>query len=341
MRFLAYAYILVCSILCSNCTSKKGESEAEKVITVKVAKVAATSTQNGKNYVGTVEANSSSSLSFQVMGNVSKVLVSEGERVSKGKLLATLDRTTLQNTYNAALSALKQAQDAYDRMKTLRESGSLPEIKWVEVESKLQQAQSMEQIARKNRKDTGLYAPFSGVIAKKSVEPGMNVMPGMEVMQLADINSVNIKIAVPENEITSIERKQAASISVAALGNHFFEGVVSEKGIAANPLSHTYEVKIKLTNAQEKLMPGMVCSVTVSGTDNKPAIIIPNSVVQLKSEGTRFVWLAKNEKATLRIIQTGALTQKGIIVTGGLEEGDLVITEGNQKVSEGTKIVVR
>nr|WP_320058943.1 efflux RND transporter periplasmic adaptor subunit [uncultured Bacteroides sp.] len=341
MRFSAYAYMLVCVILFSNCTGKRDESEADKVITVKVAKVTTTATRNGKNYVGTVEANSSSSLSFQVMGNVSKVLVSEGERVSKGKLLATLDRATLQNTYNAALSTLKQAQDAYDRMKTLRESGSLPEIKWVEVESKLQQAQSMEQIARKNRKDTGLYAPFSGVIAKKSVEPGMNVMPGMEVMQLADINYVNIKIAVPENEITSIEKKQAASISVAALGNQLFEGMVSEKGIAANPLSHTYEVKIKLTNTQEKLMPGMVCSVTVSGTDNKPEIIIPNSVVQLKPEGTRFVWLAKNEKATLRIIQTGALTQKGIIVTGGLEEGDLVIMEGNQKVSEGTKIVVR
>ncbi|MBP1614224.1 MAG: efflux transporter periplasmic adaptor subunit [Bacteroidetes bacterium] len=341
MRLLIYAYILVCTILFSNCTGKKGESEADKAITVKVERVTATGTQNEKNYVGTVEAGSSSSLSFQVMGNVSKVLVSEGERVSKGELLATLDRATLQNTYNATLATLKQAQDAYDRMKTLRESGSLPEIKWVEVESKLQQAQSMEQIARKNRKDSGLYAPFSGVIAKKSVEQGMNVMPGMEVMQLADINDVNIKIAVPENEITSIEKKQAASISVAALANQLFEGIVSEKGIAANPLSHTYEVKIKLTNIQQKLMPGMVCSVTVIGADKKSEIIIPNSVVQLKPDGTRFVWLAKNEKATLKIIQTGAFTQKGIIVTEGLKEGDMLITEGNQKVSEGTKIVVR
>lgn len=341
MKFLVYVYILVCVILFSNCTGKRGESEADKVITVKVAKVAIIATQNGKNYVGTVEASSSSSLSFQVMGNVSKVLVSEGERVNKGKLLATLDGATLQNTYNATLATLKQAQDAYNRMKTLRESGSLPEIKWVEAESKLQQAQSMEQIARKNMKDSRLYAPFNGVIAKKSVEPGMNVMSGTEVMQLADINYVNIKIAVPENEITNIEKKQAASISVAALGNQLFEGIVSEKGIAANSLSHTYEVKIKLTNTQQKLMPGMVCSVTVSGTDNKPDIIIPNSVVQLKPEGTRFVWLAKDNKATLQIIQTGALTQKGIIVTKGLEEGDLVITEGSQKVSEGTKIVVR
>jgi len=341
MKLSAYVSIVICAILFSNCTRKRGQSETDKVTTVKVVKVTTTAIQNGRNYVGTVEANSSSSLSFQVIGNVSKVLVSEGERVTKGKLLATLDRATLQNTYNASLATLKQAQDAYDRMNILHESGSLPEIKWVEVESKLQQAQSMEQIARKNAKDTGLYAPFSGVIARKNVEPGMNVMPGVEVMQLADINSVNIKIAVPENEITGIEKKQVASISVAALGNRLFEGIVSEKGIVANPLSHTYEVKIKLTNAQQELMPGMVCSVTLRRMDKNPEIIIPNSVVQLKPEGTRFVWLSKNGKATLKVIQTGALTQRGIIVTEGLEQGDLVITEGNQKVSEGTKIVVR
>jgi len=341
MKLLAYVNIVICAILFSNCTRKTGQSDTNKVTTVKVVRVATTTYQNGKNYVGTVEANSSSSLSFQVIGNVNKVLVSEGERVTRGQLLATLDRATLQNTYNASLSTLKQAQDAYNRMKILYESGSLPEMQWVEVESKLQQAKSMEDIARKNVKDTGLYAPFSGVIAKKSVEPGMNVMPGMEVIQLADINNVNIKIAVPENEITSIEKKQMASISVAALDKQLFEGVVSEKGIAANPLSHTYEVKIKLTNAQQKLMPGMVCSVTVKGMNENPEIIIPNSVVQLKPDGTRFVWLSKNGKATLKVIQTGALTQRGIIVTEGLEQGDLVITEGSQKVSEGTKIVVR
>ena len=63
-------------------------------------------------------------------------------------------------------ASLVQAQDAYDRMKTLYENKSLPEIKWVEVQSKLQQAQSMESIARKNLEDASLYAPFDGVIGK-------------------------------------------------------------------------------------------------------------------------------------------------------------------------------
>lgn len=81
-------------------------------------------------------------------------------------------------------------------MKTLYENKSLPEIKWVEVQSKLQQAQSMESIARKNLEDASLYAPFDGVIGKRNVEAGENVQPGKPVFTLLDVGTVNIKIAV-------------------------------------------------------------------------------------------------------------------------------------------------
>ncbi len=340
MGFFRYTCILVCSILLFSCTGKKDESGANKSVAIKAIKVVADSTESGKNYVGTVEASSTSSLSFQVMGNVSKVLVTEGEKVNKGQLLAVLDKATLQNAYNASAASLKQAQDAYSRMKQLRESGSLPEIKWVEVESKLQQAKSMEQIAKKNMKDAGLYAPFNGIISRKNLDPGMNVMPGIEVFQLADIKDVNIKISVPENEVANIEKKQTADISVSALNNRMFEGVVSEKGIVANPLSHTYEVKIKLSNKTLELMPGMVCNVTVHALKNRMAIVVPNSAVQFNPNGEHFVWLAQNGVATRKVVQTGALTAKGIIITNGLNEGDMIITEGNQKVSEGTKITL-
>ena len=248
MKLAAYTGILLSALIWISCSGKKDENQAIRAVPVKVVKVSESSYMNSRNYVGTVEAVSSSSLSFEVMGNVSKVFVTEGENVQKGKLLATLDKATLQNSYNASLASLKEAQDAYNRMKSLYDNGSLPEMKWVEVQSKLQQAVSMEQISRKSLKDAGLYAPFSGVISSKSIEPGMNVMPGIEVMQLADISTVNIKIAVPEKEISRVNKGQQAEVRVGALGDKLFTGVVSEKGIAANPLAHTYEVKIKLNN---------------------------------------------------------------------------------------------
>ena len=341
MKLAAYTGIFLSALIWISCSGKKDENQAIRAVPVKVVKVSESSYMNSRNYVGTVEAVSSSSLSFEVMGNVSKVFVTEGENVQKGKLLATLDKATLQNSYNASLASLKEAQDAYNRMKSLYDNGSLPEMKWVEVQSKLQQAVSMEQISRKGLKDAGLHAPFSGVISSKSIEPGMNVMPGIEVMQLADISTVNIKIAVPEKEISRVNKGQQAEVRVGALGDKLFTGVVSEKGIVANPLAHTYEVKIKLNNTSHELMPGMVCKVGVHSRETEAGIVLPNHTVQLQPDGKKFVWVVKDNAASQRMVNTGDLTSEGVIITAGLQPGDEVIVSGNQKVSEGTKIAVK
>ena len=265
MKIEECAGISLLIILLMSCSGQKDKSTEERVIPVKVVEITGSSLVDGQNYVGTVEEMSASSLSFQVMGNVQEILVREGQKVHKGQLLALLNRATLQDTYDASRASLVQAQDAYDRMKTLYENKSLPEIKWVEVQSKLQQAQSMESIARKNLEDASLYAPFDGVIGKRNVEAGENVQPGKPVFTLLDVGTVNIKIAVPEKEIPFIDHRKAA-ITVAALGGRLFEGMVTEKGITANPVSHTYEARIKLDNRDGALLPGMVrrCAIIVS-----------------------------------------------------------------------------
>lgn len=222
-------------------------------------------------------------------------------------------------------------------MKTLYENKSLPEIKWVEVQSKLQQAQSMESIARKNLEDASLYAPFDGVIGKRNVEAGENVQPGKPVFTLLDVGTVNIKIAVPEKEIPFIDHRKAA-ITVAALGGRLFEGMVTEKGITANPVSHTYEARIKLDNRDGALLPGMVCRVRVEDKDRVTTISLPNNVIQLSHTGERYVWCLRDGKAKAVTVRIGELTDNGVQITDGLSEGDLVITDGLQKVSEDMKV---
>ena len=324
-------------ILLMSCSGQKDKSTEERVIPVKVVEITGSSLVDGQNYVGTVEEMSASSLSFQVMGNVQEILVREGQKVHKGQLLALLNRATLQDTYDASRASLVQAQDAYDRMKTLYENKSLPEIKWVEVQSKLQQAQSMESIARKNLEDASLYAPFDGVIGKRNVEAGENVQPGKPVFTLLDVGTVNIKIAVPEKEIPFIDHRKAA-ITVAALGGRLFEGMVTEKGITANPVSHTYEARIKLDNRDGALLPGMVCRVRVEDKDRVTTISLPNNVIQLSHTGERYVWYLRDGKAKAVTVRIGELTDNGVQITDGLSEGDLVITDGYQKVSEDMKV---
>lgn len=326
------------SLALAGCQVKEEKTGGPSPVRVKVMKVALSEQKTSGRFSGTVEEAAGTPLSFSVMGTVNAVSFRLGDRVEKGQLLASLDATSVRSSYDAAKAALVQAEDAYRRMKELHGKGSLPEIKWVEVQSKLQQARSMEEMARKNLKDCKLYAPFSGVIADKSVEVGQNVIPGMAVGKLLGVSRLKVKISMPESEIASVSLHQKAEIVVPALGSRRFSGMVSEKGIMADPFSRSYEVKIDVTDAGGDLMPGMVAEVRLAGADGGTAVIVPARIVQLDEKNRSFVWIDNNGVAEKRVISCGDFAGDGVVITSGLKVEDRIIVEGQQKVCNGTKI---
>lgn len=327
------------SLALAGCQVKEEKTGGPSPVRVKVMKVALSEQKTSGRFSGTVEEAAGTPLSFSVMGTVNAVSFRLGDRVEKGQLLASLDATSVRSSYDAAKAALVQAEDAYRRMKELHGKGSLPEIKWVEVQSKLQQARSMEEMARKNLKDCKLYAPFSGVIADKSVEVGQNVIPGMAVGKLLGVSRLKVKISMPESEIASVSLHQKAEIVVPALGSRRFSGMVSEKGIMADPFSRSYEVKIDVADAGGDLMPGMVTEVRLAGADGGTAVIVPARIVQLDEKNRSFVWIDNNGVAEKRVISCGDFAGDGVVITSGLKVEDRIIVEGQQKVCNGTKIM--
>ena len=208
----------------------------------------------------------------------------------------------------------------------------------MEIENKYKQAVSAEKMARKKLEDCELYAPFDGVIAEKKADIGMNVLPSQPVFKLVNIQKVKVKIAVPEKEISSIKLGQSILFTVDALNNRSFECVVTEKGVIADPISHTYEVKGEVSNTDGTLMPGMVCQAALSSYNKESCIIVPIHAIQVKENGEKFVWLKDNGKAKICPVETGVLHGDGVIINQGLHNGDKVIDNGYQKISEGMKV---
>lgn len=328
-------------ILLTSCgAGDKSDKASAEAIKVKVTTISPTTVDGKSAYSGTVEEENATLVSFSVAGTVKSIHVGLGDRVRKGQLIATLDKQQIESSWRAAKSTLDQAEDAYKRMQKLHEGGSLPDIKWVEAESKLHQAQSMEEIARKNLADCQLYAPFDGVVAEKQAEVGTNVMPGMAIVKVVSGQKLKVKIAVPESEIAQIKTGQKALIRVEALGGRTISGTVAEKGIVANPLSRSYDVKFRLDAASASgLMPGMVADVVmVDGGEGQAACVLPERLVQLDEHNNRFVWIAKGKTAIRRTVEIGDYTAHGVTIKSGLSYGDMVISEGQQKVCEGSKI---
>lgn len=335
------SYVFLClwaGLLMTGC-GKKQEKETINPLPVKVITVKVENWDAERDFSGTTEEMSGTSLSFSIGGTLKKILVSTGKNVHKGELIAIVDDATLRNAYNIAAATLNQAKDSYQRMKLLHDKGSLPEMQWVEVQSKLEQASASEKIARKDMQDCKLYAPFSGVISEKFADAGENVMPGSPIVKLVTINQIKIKIAVPENEISGINIGQTLKLIVPALNSQDFEGKVIEKGISANPLSRSYEVKAIVDNPNGKLMPGMVCQVKVNlNKKGNSMLMLPTQLIQLDENNHSFIWIVKEGKAQRRFIQWKGFSDKNTIINSGLESGDQVIVEGQQKVSENTPV---
>ena len=315
---------------------RKLEKKNVKVETISVGN---TNLGGTKDYVGTIEEKMGSTLSFEIAGNITSIRVEEGDRVSKGQLLATINPTTVKEAHRATLTTLKQAQDAYRRFLPLHQSGTISDMKWVEIESKLEQAKAAESIARQQLSHSTLTAPFAGVIAAKNVDLGTYVLPGQPVLKLANVAQVNAKISVPETEISHLHVGDKVKLTVAALSGAIFRGTISEKGIDANPISHTYDVKVGITNPQGRLLPGMVCNAQVQGSAATPShITVPPQSIELDVDNSRFVWTVVNGKAHQQPVTTGDFEGDGIVILSGLKAGDQVIINGQQKVSEGMNV---
>lgn len=207
----------------------KARKMEKKNIKVETISVGNTNLGGTKDYVGTIEEKMGSTLSFEIAGNITSIRVDEGDRVSKGQLLATINPTTVKEAHRATLTTLKQAEDAYRRFLPLHQSGTISDMKWVEIESKLEQAKAAESIARQQLSHSTLTAPFSGVIAAKNVDMGTYVLPGQPVLKLANVAQVNAKVSVPEAEISHLHVGDKVKLTVAALSGAVFYGTISEK----------------------------------------------------------------------------------------------------------------
>ena len=332
--------MLLSVILIGSCGEKK-EQNAKAPTRVKTQVVTPGMLDNAQTYVGIVEEHEATAVSFTGMGVVKRMLVNEGQAVSAGQLIAEMDDTQARNMLSGAEAQMIQANDALERYKMLHDNGSLPEVKWVEVQSKVAQAQSQLEVAKKNLADCRLTAPVSGIIGKKLIGAGETALPSQAVVSILDISTVKVKVAVPEAEVGSINATTPTSILVEAI-NGSYQGGKIEKGVQADALTHTYDIRINVANGDRKLLPGMVADVRFvsEGSQAIGSKMIPVTAVQKKSDGSLFVWTVGKDSTAHRTTVTIGQTQGNYVsVIDGLGIGDRIATEGYQKLSENTKVV--
>ena len=336
MMWRALLLSMACVVL-MGCVSKTQEVGLQEV-SVGVVVVHDGTVESHRSYVGTVEEASTTPVSFGIGGRVTAILVRDGQRVKAGDLLATIDNRDATNACDAAAAAFEQARDGYTRAKQVYEKGSLPEIKWVEVQTRYNQARNAYDVAKRRLDDCNLYAPVGGTVERVLVETGTHMAPGVPVLNIVDMTSLYVRMSIPEVDVNHVGINSKVLVDISALPDSLgmaLPGVVAERDVTADVVAHSYNFRVRLQRMPKGLLPGMVCSCRLPAINEEEGFELPGRAVQLANDGSRYVWTIKDRKAHRQSVGVADLTRSGVLINSGLREGDTVIVDGMLKVSEG------
>lgn len=340
MRYMFHLIVIVLLVCCTSCGFKGETQQERKPIPVQTLTIAAKKQVNKHVYVGSIEETASIPISVPTGGLVTQIFVTNGQHVVSGQPLIVLDSVQAYNSWQIASATLQQAIDGYQRAKQVFEQGGVTEQKMVELHSQLQQAQSMLAIARKRLDDCVVTAPRDGIIAECDLQIGQHITPSVPFMTLLDIQEYKVTFDVPEKDINNIRIGSHGNMTIEALQLTEIPIQITEKNLIANRLAHTYTITATLVNPslqiRQQILPGMVGKIQLSAQAIE-GIIIPATCIHTQAHST-IVWVVENGKAMRRQIETGPYTADGILITNGLNTGDILITSGYQKMYNGAPV---
>ena len=285
---------------------------------------------------GFLSAQASLDLITHKSGTVKEILVEEGRFVKKGAVLVRLEddeeHLSLLRTENALQEALLELESA-------RVSQSSPS----DIQNKERNVAELHlelELRKEELENTVLTAPFSGIISKVYVEEGelalgANVSASEPILRLVDTSRLFAEVNVDEVDIAGVQVGQKVNITVDAYLDKIFPGKVVSISPEATAISGlvVIEVKIELEEADPKLKPGFTASADIIVGEAKNVILLPVEQV-LERDGKYFVTVLQDEKPTPRVVKVGISDGTSVEITGGLQDGEVIVAGGLQSLIE-------
>lgn len=343
-----------------------GGAKAKHKVTYATATIHKGEISESVTATGTIEPVTEVEVGTQVSGIIDKIHVDYNSVVTKGQLIAEMDRVTLQSelasqraAYNGAKAEYEYQKKLYERNKTLNEKQLIAATDYEQsvynyekAKSNYESSQASLAKAERNLSYATITSPIDGVVISRDVEAGQTVASGFETPTLftiaADLTQMQVVADVDEADIGGVVEGQRASFTVDAYPNDVFEGVVTQirLGDASSTSSTsttttvvTYEVVISAPNPDLKLKPRLTANVTIYILDKKDVLSVPNKALRFTPEKPL---IGNNDIVKDCEGEHKLWTREGTTFTAhpveiGISNG--ISTEIISGISEGTKVV--
>ena len=286
---------------------------------------------------GQVEAMQSVELRPDIEGRIAEILVREGAAVARGAPLFKVDDAELRAEVARAEADRDLARQSLARTRELlgQKASSQSELEHAEATSRSTEAQLALLKVRLDR--TVVRAPFGGVAGERHVSVGDYVTTSSPLVMVQTVSPQRAAFQVPERYADQLKVGQQVTFRVAALTGREFTGRVDFVDPLVQLPGRTITVKALVPNPRRELQAGMFIEVRLATAVRPQAVIIAEDAV-LPIQGSSFVWVVQNGKATRRQVELGVRTPGLVEVRSGVESGEQVVVGGQERLAEGAPV---
>lgn len=282
----------------------------------------------------------------EMSGTLTRVYVKEGQKVSKGQVLATIDDGGLSQQVAQLQIQADLAKTTFERQERLWNQKIGSEIQYLQAKSSYEAQQRAVNQLKSQLAKTSVRAPFSGVIDDVITDQGSVVLPGQsQLMRIVNLDDMYIETDVPESYISNVTVNKTVKVEFPILGKSL-ETKVRQAGNFINPANRTFKIEVAVPNKDKSIKPNLTAKLKINDYSNEKAILIPLSIISENADGEQYVYIIENKNADNEgnakrvIIQTGKSQGDVIEVTKGLENNVELIQEGARSVNDGQTVKV-
>jgi membrane fusion protein (multidrug efflux system) len=289
--------------------------------------------------IGTLRADESITVRPEVAGRIAEIRFNEGTSVARGALLVRLDQSELAAVVASSAAQLKWDMQRLERSDDLFHKGFISQQALDDQKTSLARAKAKHAEDQARLAKTEMRAPFAGVMGLRQVSEGAYVAAGTDIARLEKIDQLKLDFRVPEVYLAKLKTGQQVKVQVDAYPEDSFSGTIYAIEPAVEEATRTVLIRGRVANAELKLRPGMFGRVQLQLATRERAVWVPEQAIVPKGRDA-FVFRVANGKADLVKVQTGVRRVGEVEIRSGVSAGDLVVTEGTQRIGPGSAVSV-
>ncbi|MBK7428952.1 MAG: efflux RND transporter periplasmic adaptor subunit [Saprospiraceae bacterium] len=346
--YIHYTFMLVLAALfiqaCSESKANSENSISKKAIPVRVMKLEKQNWNSEVKASGSITSDDETLLSFKTGGIISEILVSEGDYIRKGQLLARLDLTEINASVNQAKLAHAKALRDYERVQRLKLEDAATLEQEENTKTGLDLAVQQLQVAQFNLQHSEIRSAQNGYVLKKLANPGQISGPGTPVFQTISSNSSawKLRVGVTDREWALIKEGDLAFIHSDLISDEKIQSKVIKKSRTADLRGGSFTVDLAIPSSLlKKAGLGMIASATITPSTKENCWMIPYEALLDSDKGNGYVFtLGKDQKVQKIKVKTGKLDHDKIQVLEGLENQTSIVVSGSAYLKDGSEVSI-